>query len=143
MIPRPGEWTQPAASRAGRDVAAGVRVLVVEDNPDTADTTRVLLEIAGHEVRVAHTGPDGVEAARAWAPGIVLCDIGLPGLDGYGVARELRRIPATANARLLAITGYGGDDDRRRSLEAGFDLHLTKPVDPQTLLRLVGGEVLV
>jgi CheY-like chemotaxis protein len=69
-----------------------------------------------------------------------LCDIGLPGLDGYGVARELRRNPATARARLLALTGYGQDEDRRRSREAGFDFHLVKPADPEELHRLLAPE---
>jgi two-component system CheB/CheR fusion protein len=74
-----------------------------------------------------------VEAAAAWGPDVVLCDIGLPGLDGYGVVGELRRNPATAQARMIAVTGYGAEEDRRRSRAAGFDLHLTKPVDPDDL----------
>jgi CheY-like chemotaxis protein len=96
-----------------------------------------LLELLGHEVRLAYTGPAGVAAAREWRPDLVLCDIGLPGLDGYGVARALRRDPATARTRLLAITGYGQDEDKRRSREAGFDYHLVKPADPEELQRLL------
>jgi PAS domain S-box-containing protein len=125
----------PSATQAAapsRQVARR-RVLVVEDNPDTAESLRMLVELWGHEVRVAGTGPDGVEEARRFRPDVVLCDIGLPGLDGYGVARELRRHTATAGARLVAVTGYGTDDDRRRSREAGFDLHLVKPVGPEEL----------
>jgi CheY-like chemotaxis protein len=91
----------------------------------------------GHEVRLAYTGPEGVTTAQAWRPDIVLCDIGLPGLDGYGVARELRLNPTTARVRLLALTGYGQEEDRRRSHEAGFDHHLVKPADPEELLRLL------
>jgi len=109
----------------------------VEDNRDTADSLKMLLELLGHEIRVAYTGPEGVQAATEWIPDAVLCDIGLPGLDGYGVARELRLNPATARTRLVALTGYGSDDDRRRSQQAGFDHHLTKPADPQALLRVI------
>jgi PAS domain S-box-containing protein len=113
------------------------RILVVEDSKDAAESLRLLLELLGHEVRVAYTGPQGVAAAKVWRPDIVLCDIGLPGLDGYGVARELRLNPTTARARLLALTGYGQDEDRRRSREAGFDYHLVKPADPEELQRLL------
>ena len=87
----------------------------------------MLLRLLGYEAQVARTGPEGVQAAKEWTPDVVLCDIGLPGLDGYGVARELRLHPTTARTRLLALTGYGSDEDRRRSREAGFDLHLTSP----------------
>jgi CheY-like chemotaxis protein len=110
-----------------------LRILVVEDNRDAADSLRMVLELYGYEVTVAYAGPDGVAAAVRWHPDVVLCDIGLPGLDGYGVAGALRGNPATARARLIAVTGYGHDEDRRRSKEAGFDTHLVKPVDPQAL----------
>jgi len=113
------------------------RVLVVEDNLDAAETLSDLLETFGYEVRLAHTGPDGVQAAREYLPEIVLCDIGLPGMDGYQVASHLRGDPATADARLIAVTGYGGDADRRMSEEAGFEKHLTKPIDPEELQRLL------
>src|SRR5262249_26167283 len=106
-------------------------VLVIEDNPDAAESLRILLELLGHKVRVAYTGPQGVQMAAEWRPTVVLCDIGLPGLGGYGVARPRR--PATAKAQLIAITGYGQDEDRQRSRQAGFNHHLTKPVDPQAL----------
>jgi CheY-like chemotaxis protein len=118
---------------AGRQL----RVLVVEDNRDGADSLRILLGLLGHEARVAYSGPEGVAVAREWRPDVVLCDIGLPGLDGYGVARELRLNPTTARARLLALTGYGQDEDFRRTREAGFDYHLVKPADPKKLQRLL------
>ena len=114
-----------------------LRVLVVEDNRDAADSLKMMLEVFGYAVVVAYTGPSGVDAAKEWKPDVVVCDIGLPGLDGYGVARELRRIPATATARMIAVTGYGGEDDRRQSREAGFDAHLTKPADPTALQDLL------
>ena len=113
--------------------ARRLRVLVVEDNKDAADSLRILLEVYGYQVAVAYTGPDGVRAAVEHRPEVVICDIGLPGMDGYRVARALRENPATAAARLIALTGYGQDEDRRRAREAGFDEHLTKPADPAVL----------
>ena len=113
------------------------RILIVEDNRDAADSLRMLLEAYGHEVAAAYTGPEGVEMANALRPDIVLCDIGLPGLDGYGVANELRQNPETAKIPLIAITGYGGEDDQKRSFQAGFSNHLTKPVDPSVLHSLL------
>ena len=114
-----------------------LRILVVEDNRDAADSLRMLLELLGHQVTVAYSGPDGVNMAGEWNPDVVLCDIGLPGLNGYGVASELRRNPVTARAHLIAVTGYGQEEDRRRAHEAGFDHHLTKPVDPSELQPLL------
>ncbi|HVR12117.1 MAG TPA: ATP-binding protein, partial [Thermoanaerobaculia bacterium] len=127
----------PGAGHAAGEAVAARRVLVVEDNIDTAETLRDLLELSGFEVELAGSGGDGVAAARRFHPDVVLCDLGLPGMNGYEVANALRRDPATAPARLIALTGYGGDEDRRRSREAGFDIHLTKPVDPGVLRRLL------
>ena len=115
----------------------GKRILVIEDNRDSADSLCLLLECYGHEVAVAYSGHDGVQAAEQYQPDVVLCDIGLPGLDGYGVARKLRDNPTTAKARLIAVTAYGQDEDRRRSHEAGFEQHLVKPVDPDALHRVL------
>ncbi len=114
------------------------RILVIEDNRDAADSLRLLLELLGHEVRVAYTGTQGVQAAAEWPPQVVLSDIGLPGgLNGYGVASELRRNPATAQAVLIALTGYGSDEDRRLARQSGFDRLLTKPADPDELQQLL------
>ena len=126
----PAEGALPAGARAQR-------ILVVEDNKDAARTLRILLTRNGHEVALAYTGREGVAAARDWQPDVVLCDLGLPELDGFEVARVLRRQPETASCRLIAISGYGQDEDRRSSREAGFDLHLTKPVDPAELQRVL------
>jgi signal transduction histidine kinase len=126
----------PLAAAVAREaeVPSGVRrILVVEDNPDAAATMRDFLELSGHEVQLALNGTAGIEAARQFHPEVVLCDIGLPGMTGFEVAEELRRDPATRSAKLIAVTGYGRDEDRKRSKEAGFDLHLTKPVDPAQL----------
>ena len=127
----------PGAKGEGqpRPRRAGMRVLVVEDNRDAADSLRLLLALYGYEVAVAYSGHDGLRAAVQCRPDVVLCDIGLPGLDGYAVARKLRGNPATAQARLIAVTAYGRDEDRRRSHEAGFERHLVKPVDPDDLRR--------
>jgi CheY-like chemotaxis protein len=126
--------TAPAALA---NAAAPRRVLVIEDNVDTAATLRDFLELSGFEVAIAFSGGEGVETAGLFHPDIVLCDLGLPGMNGFEVAGALRRDPVTAAARLIALTGYGGDEDRRRSHEAGFELHLTKPVDPGLLRRLL------
>ena len=112
-------------------------VLVIEDNPEVADTLRRLLELSGYDVWVAYTGTDGVRLATAHPPDVVLSDIGLPGLDGWGVAQELRRNPVTAGVRLIAVTGHGSDEDKRHAEEVGYDHLLTKPADPETLLALV------
>jgi two-component system CheB/CheR fusion protein len=123
-------------------VAAGPyphRILIVEDNVDAAESLRIFLELTGHEVTVAHSGPEGVARAHDTQPEVVLCDIGLPGeMDGYGVARALRHDPELSFTRLIALTGYGQAEDRRLASEAGFDLHLTKPTDPEALLRVLG-----
>jgi CheY-like chemotaxis protein len=132
----PVEHEPPALSAPAEPLPRperGSRILVVEDNRDAADSLKTLLRLMGHDTRVAYTGPEGLKAATEWVPDLVLCDIGLPGLDGYGVARALRLDPKTHQVRLLALTGYGSDEDRRLSREAGFDEHLTKPVAPQVL----------
>lgn len=136
-----GERTPPQPSRPPPAPAGPVRVLVVEDNRDSADVLQALLELNGYRVSVAYDGPEGVAAALRLKPDVLLCDIGLPGMDGYQVARTVRDNPDTAGVRLIALTGYGRDEDRRRAEEAGFDLHLTKPVDPEQLRQhLTAGE---
>jgi CheY-like chemotaxis protein/two-component sensor histidine kinase len=117
-----------------------LRVLVIEDHRDAAESLRMLLELRGHDVRVAYSGPEGVKMAKEWRPDVALCDIGLPGLDGYGVAIELRSSPETAHTRLIAITGYGQAEARQRCLDVGFEAHLTKPAEPQALLDLLDGQ---
>jgi len=129
----------PAPSREAPLADRPLRVLVIEDNEDGAEMLRELLELRGHEVQVASCGPTGVEAAHRFLPDVVLCDIGLPGMDGYAVARALRSAPDTTSMKLIAVTGYGQESDRARSLEAGFDVHLTKPVHPDALARTLAG----
>ena len=109
------------------------RILVVEDNRDAAEMMKDVLEHAGHVVALCFTGEAALEEARRFRPDVVLCDLGLPRRDGFSVARELRRDPALAGVRLIAIYGDGTESDRARSRQSGFDAHLTKPVDPATL----------
>lgn len=112
-----------------------LRILVVDDNEDSAETLSVLLRLWGHEVWAASSGDEAVRLARQVRPAAIILDIGLPGMDGYETARQLRRMTATRNARLVALTGYSQPEDRLRSLAAGFDEHLIKPVDCEQLLQ--------
>ncbi len=114
------------------------RVLVVDDNRDSADGLATLLSLEGHHVTTAHDGPSALEKAHRFLPDIVLLDIGLPGMDGYEVARRMRASPDLRTSRLVAVTGYGGEADRLRSEEAGFYDHLVKPVDALALQELLG-----
>jgi CheY-like chemotaxis protein len=114
------------------------RVLVVDDNADAAVTLQLLLQSLGHETHVVHDGAAALDAARRLEPDVVLLDIGLPGLDGYEVARRLREMEAARPLRIIAVTGWGTEADRRRSQEAGFDLHLVKPLDPEELAQVLG-----
>ena len=113
------------------------RFLIADDNRDAADSLGMLLELAGHEVRVAHSGETALSLAQAFRPDTALLDIGMPDLSGYEVARQLRREPWGIGIRLIALTGWGQPDDVRRALEAGFDHHLTKPVEPEALTALI------
>ena len=129
LAPSPAPEPQGPAADGGRRAQAR-RLLVVDDNVDGAESLAMLLAIAGHEVRTAYTGPDALTAAADFRPDAVLLDIGLPGMDGYQVAQRLRQQPDLAGAALVAVTGWGSDADKRRAQDAGFDTHLTKPVDP-------------
>jgi PAS domain S-box-containing protein len=113
--------------------SSAARVLVVDDNEDAADTLTTFLGMLGVQARAVHDGPSALPAAVDFAPDLVLLDIGLPGMDGYEVARAMRRQPQLARVTLVALTGWGAEDDRRRAMEAGFDQHLTKPVDLKVL----------
>ena len=138
----PAAFTEPPSPRNSANGAGGPRrrVLVVEDNKDAAESLSVLLELMGHEVKIAHSGPTGVEAGVAWRPEVVISDIGLPGFDGFEVARRLRSVSGLGGALLIALTGYGRDEDRRQSVQSGFDFHLVKPADPADLRRILAGK---
>jgi CheY-like chemotaxis protein len=114
-----------------------VKVLVVDDNIDQVTMLTSMLEHVGYSVQSAYTGPDGLKVAQDWLPDIALLDIGLPGLDGYEVARRLRSDPHTKTTQLIALTGYARDTDISLAAEAGFDTHLTKPLDFSALKKLM------
>ena len=116
------------------------RVLVVEDSADARESLRLLLEMAGHEVDTSEDAADTLEKVKVFQPDVALIDIGLPGMDGYRLAQALRERPHPRPLRLIALTGYGQAEDRRKALDAGFDLHLTKPVDPDRLQDFIAGD---
>jgi signal transduction histidine kinase/CheY-like chemotaxis protein len=141
VVRLPATAAQDVASTDSRPAVAGhpeparkARLLVVDDNVDTARGLSQLMELAGHEVRAVHDGPGAIIAARELRPDLVFLDIGLPGMDGYQVARKLRTEDACADCVIVAVSGYGQDSDRRRSLEAGMNYHMTKPVDFDALM---------
>jgi DNA-binding response OmpR family regulator len=109
----------------------------VDDNVDAADSLARLLEIDGYDVRVANGGMEALREAESFRPEVVLLDIGLPMMNGYDVARRIRRATWGVEMRLVAVTGWGQDEDRRRSKEAGFDEHVVKPIDPNSLRALL------
>src|SRR5262249_37441000 len=112
------------------------RILVVDDNVDAAESLALLLQLWGHEVHVAHNGPDALRAVEGHRPDVVVLGIGMPGVNGYEVAQQIRQQDQGRNVMLVAVTGYGQETDRRRSTDAGFNHHLTKPVTPQALQTL-------
>jgi CheY-like chemotaxis protein len=127
-----GESERRDASRS----TASRRVLVVEDDHDSAQSLAMLLKLWGHRVEVALDGPRALDSARSFEPEIVLLDIGIPGMDGYEVAERLRSEHG-ADFKLVALTGYGREDDRKRARDAGFDWHLTKPLEPPRLREML------
>jgi two-component system CheB/CheR fusion protein len=116
------------------------RILIVEDNVDAAESLREVLELRHHSVEVAHSGTAGVEKARAFRPDFVLCDVGLPGMDGYGVARAIRADPALGSVTLVALTGYAGPYDVALARAAGFGHHLSKPASLEQLDAILSGD---
>ena len=142
-----GTVIRPAANKNPAPIGVPLvprRILVVDDNVDSAKTSSLLLELQGHEVQTVFDGPTAIKVAQKFRPEIILLDIGLPGMNGYKVAQQLRDTPATKSALLIALSGYGQAEDRRRSNEAGFDYHLVKPADIEHLNALIsryeGGE---
>ncbi|SDD66917.1 Signal transduction histidine kinase [Massilia sp. PDC64] len=128
----------PDMSRHGDPTdSRALDILIVDDNVDAADTLSMYLDSVGHRLHVAYEGQRGLALAEEAAPDVLLLDIGLPDIDGYQLAQRLRALPQTADATLIALTGYGQDSDRERSIAAGFDHHLTKPVDVEALVRLL------
>src|SRR2546422_8837752 len=127
---RPDDATPPAASPTSN---LRRRVLIVEDNADAREGLRLLLTHAGHEVETSEDALSGLEKLRTFQPDVALIDIGLPGVDGYALARMARQTPQAGGTCLVALTGYGQAEDQRRALASGFDTHLTKPIEPTQL----------
>jgi len=127
----------PPPSPAAPAVERSFRMLIVDDNVDAAETMALLQELRGHQTRFVHSGPAALALAADFLPEVVLLDIGLPGMDGYEVARKLRAMPELDGAFLVAMTGYGSDEDRARAKQAGFDEHLVKPADLEVLRGLL------
>jgi len=142
QLPRLQDVDQPAASEPDAVPAAHagerhLRVLVIDDNQDAADALAMLLQAAGHEVWTAYGGAQGVELAEQHRPGVVLCDIGMPGMNGHEVAKALRRDAANSGAVLIALTGWGTQEVKNETAAAGFDFHFTKPVDVDSIAGLL------
>ena len=137
LADRSGDGRAGDTADAGAAHAAGLRILVVDDNQDAAETLSCLLETLGHDVQRAHDGVSAPVAARTGRPDVVLLDIGLPGASGHDVARELRADPSLAGLRIIAVTGWGTEADQQITRAAGFDAHLTKPVEFSELLALL------
>jgi len=133
VLPGAMEGVTPLEVRPMAAAAHHGRVLVVDDNVDAAVTLAEGVALDGHEVRIAHDGPSALEQARAFSPEVVLLDIGLPAMDGYEVVRRLRELPQARGALIVALTGFGQQSDRQRALAAGFDEHLVKPVELDTV----------
>jgi len=128
--------TEPIAAPASA-AAASRRIVIIEDNDDAREVLRLQLTLQGHEVHEAAEGHAGVDLAAAVDPDVVLVDVGLPGLDGYAVARRIRATNPVKSPFLVALTGYGQPQDQVRALDAGFDVHLTKPVSPERLATVI------
>jgi two-component system, chemotaxis family, CheB/CheR fusion protein len=127
----------PAMTREPAPTAKGLRILIVDDNLDAAGMLAMLLQFSGHETHLAHDGVEAVEATTNLQPDVILLDIGLPRLNGYEAARKIRELEQPGRPLLVALTGWGQDEDRRRTEEAGFDAHLVKPVDEAALGKLL------
>jgi CheY-like chemotaxis protein len=114
-------------------IGSSLRILVVDDNIDTAQTLATLLQLQGHETCVAHSGHAGITAAHCVRPDVILLDIGLPGMDGFEVAQRLRRLPDFAETYIIAASGFGRERDRSRAAEVGINIYLVKPYDPMQI----------
>jgi two-component system CheB/CheR fusion protein len=141
VLPPTERGSDMTSTETARQAARSWRVLVVDDNVDAANMIAMMLQHFGHQTETVYSAQSALEMAVEYRPDFVVLDIGLPGMDGYEVARRLRQFPELKDMRLIAATGYGQDVDRQRSEEAGFDYHLVKPIDPeklQTVLEMLG-----
>ncbi|MGH8563450.1 MAG: hybrid sensor histidine kinase/response regulator [Gammaproteobacteria bacterium] len=139
LVETPKPPSRPTVSEP--TAAMGRRILIVDDNQDGAESLAMLLQLGGHETHMAHDGLEAVEAAERFRPDAMLLDIGLPKLNGYEVCRRIRAQPWGKNMVLVAVTGWGQEEDRHKSREAGFNIHIVKPVDPAALTKVLNGRV--
>jgi signal transduction histidine kinase len=133
--------TDKASTGRSADPGGPRRVLVIEDNRDSAESLRLYLDLVGHEVTIRHSGPDGLAAAESVDPEVIICDLGLPGMSGYAVCGELRRNPRFRGTPLIALSGHGSGGSQENALAAGFDLFYLKPVNPEVLAQAIGDQV--
>jgi CheY-like chemotaxis protein len=131
------EGNAPAKPQSDATAAPKKRILVVDDHRDSAESLAMVLRLSGHDVRTARDGRQAIVEAEVYQPDLVLLDIGLPGLDGYEVARRLRATPLAGHFKLVALSGYTREEDRREAFSAGFDHYLIKPVDFDALQKLL------
>jgi CheY-like chemotaxis protein len=127
----------PAADQSGKATAVKRRVLVADDNADSALSLAMILKFMGHETQTAHDGLTALELAETFRPEVAILDLGMPRLNGYELCHRIRQQPWGKSMLLVALTGWGQEDDRRRTQEAGFDHHIVKPIDTATLQRLL------
>ncbi len=130
---QPAWWAASSAEKTLRR-----RVLIADDNRDAAESLGLLLEMEGHEVTIVHDGHEAIAAFEKMLPDAALLDIGMPGLNGYEIARFIRRSPHGRDVLLIAVTGWGQDNDKAQAVQAGFNHHFTKPVEPDALAHLLG-----
>lgn len=133
--------TRPVGGSTVTEARGGLRILVADDNRDSADSCRLLFEASGHTVRAAYTGQEALEIASEFRPQVALLDIGMPKMNGYELARRIRQTQWGGQTMLIAVTGWGQAEDKRQALNAGFDRHLTKPIDIDALTELLEGEL--
>jgi CheY-like chemotaxis protein len=139
IVSDPTQPKLPAADSEPRTTTSSMRILIVDDNRDGADTLAEMLKLLGNDTRTAYDGEQGVRMAEKYRPDVILLDIGLPKLNGYEACRRIREQTWGKDVALIALTGWGQEKDRIRSQEAGFDRHLVKPVDPQALTEILAG----
>jgi two-component system CheB/CheR fusion protein len=137
VVPDAAEIPSGSAVSAGITPMACKRILIADDNADSVTTLSMMLEMLGNEVRIAHDGEAAVRAAQEFRPDAILLDIGMPKLNGYDACARLRAMPETAQAYMVALTGWGQEEDRIRARDAGFDHHMVKPVEPALLEKLI------
>ncbi len=136
----PSARTEGEEGRLSASALVRHRVLAVDDNVEAADSLAMFLRLAGQEVRVAYDGVTALRISQVFRPQVVFLDLGMPDMDGYDVARQLRKNPELKRAILVALTGWGREEDRHRSRQAGFDYHLVKPAEPAALEQVLQGK---